>query len=47
MQEKILNAIEALNALMTENAISIEPRTLGKINTMKRYLLSLSERDLK
>ena len=43
MQEKIKNVIDALNVLITDDSVSFEPRTVGKLNTMKRYLLAMSE----
>lgn len=42
MQDKIKNAIEALNVLITDDNVSVEPRTVGKLNTMKRYLLAMA-----
>lgn len=44
MQDKIKNVIDALNVLITDDSVSIEPRTVGKLNTMKRYLLAMSDR---
>lgn len=41
MQDKIKNVIDALNVLITDDSVSIEPRTVGKLNTMKRYLLTM------
>ena len=45
MQDKIKNVIDALNVLITDDGVSVEPRTVGKLNTMKRYLLAMSDRD--
>ncbi len=41
METKIRAAIEALNGIITEDTISLEPRRMAKINTMKRYLLAM------
>lgn len=41
MNEKVTNVIEALNVLITDNEVSREPRKVGKLNTMKRYLLTM------
>lgn len=43
MNEKIKNAIDALNVLITDDKVSLEPRTVGKLNTMKRYLLAMAD----
>lgn len=43
MNEKIKNAIDALNILITDDKVSLEPRTVGKLNTMKRYLLAMAD----
>lgn len=45
MRDKIKNAIDALNILITDDSVSVEPRTVGKLNTMKRYLLAMADRD--
>lgn len=45
MKEKIKTVIDALNVLITDDSVSIEPRTVGKLNTMKRYLLSMYDRN--
>lgn len=44
MNKKITTVIEALNVLITDDSVSLEPRTVGKLNTMKRYLLAMAER---
>lgn len=44
MEEKIKCVIDALNALITDDRVSVEPRTVGKLNTMKRYLLAMTDR---
>lgn len=44
MEEKIKNTIDAINALITDDSVSVEPRTVGKLNTMKRYLLAMHDR---
>lgn len=41
MEDKIKNVIDALNVLITDDSVSVEPRTVGKLNTMKRYLLGM------
>lgn len=41
MLEKIQNAIEALNAIITDNSVCDEPRTQARLLTMKRFLLSM------
>lgn len=46
MTEKIKNAIDALNVLITDDKVSLEPRTVGKLNTMKRYLLAMSNNNI-
>jgi hypothetical protein len=45
MKEKIKNVIDALNVLITDDSVSVEPRTVGKLNTMKRYLLAMTDRE--
>lgn len=42
MKEKVKNVIDALNVLITDNEVSNEPRKVGKLNTMKRYLLTMA-----
>ena len=44
MQDKIKNVIDALNVLITDDSVSVEPRTVGKLNTMKRYLLGMTNK---
>lgn len=44
MQEKIKNVIDALNVLITDDSVSVEPRKVGKLNTMKRYLLAMTNK---
>ena len=44
MQDKIKNVIDALNVLITDDSVSVEPRTVGKLNTMKRYLLCMNNK---
>lgn len=44
MHDKIKNVIDALNILITDDSVSVEPRTVGKLNTMKRYLLAMDNR---
>ena len=41
MQEKIKSVVEALNVLITDDRVSLEPRRVGKLNTIKRYLLGM------
>lgn len=39
MQDKIQEAIEAINALMAEDEMANRPRVVSKLNTMRRYLV--------